>query len=51
MVEDDSSILKLGNRMIEPPSYTVLTASTPSEAVALAKEHWDKIHLLITGSR
>jgi CheY-like chemotaxis protein len=48
LVEDDRSILKLGNRMLERLGYTVLTASTPGEAMALAKGHSDKIHLLLT---
>jgi two-component system cell cycle sensor histidine kinase/response regulator CckA len=48
LVEDDRSILKLGNTVLERLGYTVLTASTPGEAMALAKEHADKIDLLIT---
>jgi PAS domain S-box-containing protein len=48
LVEDDKSILKLGARMLNHLGYTILTASTPSEAMALAKQHSDKIDLMIT---
>ena len=47
-VEDEPSILKLGRRMLDGLGYEVLTASTPVEALALAREHPVEIDLLIT---
>jgi PAS domain S-box-containing protein len=48
VVEDEASILKLANRILDGLGYKVLTAGTPGEAMVLAKEHADNIHLLIT---
>ncbi|MEJ2040833.1 MAG: ATP-binding protein, partial [Desulfosarcinaceae bacterium] len=48
LVEDDQSILKLGIAMLERLGYTVLTANAPAKAVALARAHPGRIHLLIT---
>ncbi len=48
IVEDEASILNLVQKILESLGYNVLAASTPSEAMALAKEHVGNIHLLIT---
>ncbi len=48
MVEDDKSILKLGERMLNGLGYTVLSASTPAEAIKIFKENMEKIKLLLT---
>ncbi|NWH05963.1 PAS domain S-box protein [Desulfobacter latus] len=48
LVEDDPSILKLGAKMLESLGYTVLSANTPNEAVAIAELHVNEIHLLVT---
>jgi PAS domain S-box-containing protein len=48
LVEDDRSILKLGERMLISLGYTVLSAATPSKAINLAEEHAHGIDLLIT---
>ncbi len=48
VVEDEPAILKMGKRMLEELGYQVLTASTPSEAMRLAREHADGIHLVVT---
>jgi two-component system, cell cycle sensor histidine kinase and response regulator CckA len=48
VVEDEASILKLANRILDGLGYKVLTAGTPGEALVLAKEHAGKLHLLIT---
>ncbi|MBM9520238.1 PocR ligand-binding domain-containing protein [Desulforhopalus vacuolatus] len=48
LVEDDDSILKMVKRMVEKLEYAVLFSSSPVEAVKLATEHADDIHLLIT---
>jgi PAS domain S-box-containing protein len=48
IVEDEASILKLAQRILERLGYHVLAASTPGKAVALAEEHAGHVHLLIT---
>jgi two-component system, cell cycle sensor histidine kinase and response regulator CckA len=48
LVEDDHAILKMTVMMLQSLGYTVLVASTPADAIRLAKEHAGKIHLLIT---
>jgi PAS domain S-box-containing protein len=48
LVEDEAAILKLASRMLESKGYCVLSASTPAQAIALAAQHPDEIHLLIT---
>lgn len=48
LVEDDTSILKLGTRMLEKLGYTVLSAATPAEAADQAQRNSGDIELLIT---
>ncbi|MCK5350686.1 MAG: response regulator, partial [Desulfobacula sp.] len=48
LVEDDLSILKLAEKILEGLNYTVLIAGTPKGAIKLAKDHTGEIHLLIT---
>jgi two-component system cell cycle sensor histidine kinase/response regulator CckA len=48
LVEDDSPILKLGQRILKDLGYVVLSAASPSEAVSLATGHAGEIELLIT---
>ena len=48
VVEDETSILKLAQMILEGMGYRVLTASTPGAAVALAQKQAGDIHLLIT---
>ncbi len=48
VVEDDPSILKLAQRVLEELGYIVLTANRPKEAIELVKEHTGGIHLLVT---
>ena len=48
LVEDDASILKLGEKMLRNLGYRVLTANSPQEAINLAGKHADEIKLLIT---
>jgi CheY-like chemotaxis protein len=48
LAEDEPSILKLTTKMLEKLGYTVLAASTPGEAIRLAREHTGNVHLLIT---
>jgi CheY-like chemotaxis protein len=47
-VEDEKTIMKMGQLMLEKLGYQVLTADTPGKALHLAKKHTGKIHLLIT---
>ena len=48
LVEDEQNILEITSVMLELQGYTVLAANTPDEAIYLAGEHSDKIHLLVT---
>ncbi len=48
VTEDDPSILKFIRKTLEEIGYTVLSADTPGLAMAIAKEHTEKIHLLVT---
>jgi CheY-like chemotaxis protein len=48
LVEDEPTILELTMEMLTTQGYTVLAASTPGEAIRLAREHAGKIHLLLT---
>lgn len=48
IVEDEESILKMTQMMLERMGYKVLLAGTPGEAIALAREHVGEIHLLMT---
>ncbi|MCG6537559.1 MAG: ATP-binding protein, partial [Syntrophales bacterium LBB04] len=48
LVEDEPPILEITTTMLEEEGYTVLSASTPSEAIHLAQEHRGEIHLLLT---
>ena len=47
LVEDEQSILRVGSSMLKKLGYTVLTASTPAEAIRLAENHPGEIHLLL----
>ncbi len=46
LVEDEPAILKLTTMMLERLGYAVLAASTPGEAIRLAREHAGEIQLL-----
>ena len=48
LVEDEEAIMKLGRTMLERLGYGVLAASTPEEAISLAKKYKEDIDLLIT---
>ena len=48
LVEDEQSILQMTKTILERRGYTVVPASTPGEAIQVAKEHPTEIHLLIT---
>jgi PAS domain S-box-containing protein len=48
LVEDEASILELGEDMLKRLGYSVLAAGTPEAALRLAREHGDAIRLLIT---
>ena len=48
VVEDDPSILKLARQILNGLNYSVLTANTPEEALKIAEEHAEEIHLIIT---
>ncbi|MDA3904017.1 MAG: ATP-binding protein [Desulfuromusa sp.] len=48
LVEDESSILKLGQKILSELGYIVLAAGTPMDAIQLAQEYTGEIQLLIT---
>jgi PAS domain S-box-containing protein len=48
LVEDSPTILELAMELLTRQGYTVLAASTPGEAIRLAREHAGKIDLLMT---
>jgi CheY-like chemotaxis protein len=48
LVEDEATILKVTRVMLERLGYTVLTATTPGEAMEVAKEQGYEIDLLMT---
>ena len=48
VVEDEAAILKLTQKILQGLGYRTLTAASPGEAAAAAKEHDGEIHLLIT---
>lgn len=48
LVEDESAILKMTTLLLEGLGYTVIAASTPGEAIRLARECEGQIDLLIT---
>lgn len=48
LVEDSSTLLNMTAKMLQHLGHIVLTATTPAEALRVAKEHNDAIHLLLT---
>jgi PAS domain S-box-containing protein len=48
LVEDEKSLLKFARMLLEELGYTVLAAGSPREAIQLAKEYTNEIHLLMT---
>lgn len=48
LVEDEPMVLKMGRNMLEALGYTVLTTVSPVQALKLAEEHAQEIHLLMT---
>ncbi len=48
LVEDEPTILKMTAAMLKRQGYTVLTASTPNEAVSIVEQYQGHIQLLVT---
>jgi PAS domain S-box-containing protein len=48
LVEDDPSIMRIGQAMLEKLGYRVLAAVTPNEAIGIAEKYAGPIDLLIT---
>jgi two-component system cell cycle sensor histidine kinase/response regulator CckA len=48
LVEDEAPLLTVTQRMLQKRGYQVLTASTPGQAIQVAREHAGNIDLLIT---
>ncbi len=48
VVEDEPQLLRLAIRSLENHGYTVLSASSPDEAIAIASRHIGSLDLLVT---
>ena len=48
LVEDEPAVLKMTKRMLERQGYNVVAASTPGEAIRVARDFSGEIHLLMT---
>ncbi len=48
LVEDEPGILSMIALLLEKQGYTVLATNTPSQALRIAREYRDEIHLLLT---
>jgi len=48
LVEDETSILKLTEKVLTRYGYAVLSAQTPAKAIELARHHANEIRLMIT---
>ena len=48
VVEDEPQLLNLARRALEILGYTVLPASSPEQAIAIAASHAGPVHLLVT---
>jgi two-component system sensor histidine kinase EvgS len=48
LVEDEIMILHMVQAMLERKGYTIITANTPADAIRIATEHKNDIHLLVT---
>jgi len=48
LVEDEPALLRLATRSLESLGYTVLPASRPDEALAMARSHRGPVHMLVT---
>ena len=47
-MEDELALLDLGRNLLQRLGYSVLTASTPDQAIHLAGQNAPRIHLLVT---
>jgi two-component system, cell cycle sensor histidine kinase and response regulator CckA len=47
LVEDEEAVLSLAKVMLERLGYTVVTATTPTEAIRLVENYKEEIHLLL----
>jgi nitrogen-specific signal transduction histidine kinase/CheY-like chemotaxis protein len=48
LVEDEPAVLKLTKAILEKQGYTVLAASSPGDAIRIAREHSGEINMLMT---
>jgi two-component system, cell cycle sensor histidine kinase and response regulator CckA len=48
LVEDEPALLRLATRSLEALGYTVLPASRPDDALAMARNHRGPLHMLVT---
>jgi len=48
LVEDEPTVLAMTKKMLERQGYIVLSATTPGEAITMARKHTGEIHMLLT---
>ena len=48
LVEDEPAILQMTISMLQRLGYTILAAKTPNEAIRIASEHLEDIHLVLS---
>ncbi len=48
LVEDEPALLEIGEELLQYLGYKVIIAASPNQAIQLAKEYDDEIHLLLT---
>jgi two-component system cell cycle sensor histidine kinase/response regulator CckA len=48
VVEDEPQVLDLARKGLERRGYTVLTAASPADAIAICREHAGEIHVVVS---
>jgi two-component system cell cycle sensor histidine kinase/response regulator CckA len=48
VVEDEPQVLDLAKKGLERRGYTVLTAASPADAIAICREHAGEIHVVVS---
>ena len=46
-VDDEPTVLEVGDKILKKLGYHVITAKSGSEAIEIFSQQWDKIHLVI----
>lgn len=48
LVDDEETVRRFSSRVLEKHGFTVLSASTGADAIAMAEQHGDALELLLT---